>query len=1076
MNLLVLSFVVILLPMTSNQYVHYVKPSKYLSPSCPGQPCLTLDQYTQQTATYFTTGSTFLFLPGNHTLQTTIELKDTSDVEFRGTEVQDSTNSIIYGNGNKISCSEVVNFTIVGLILTENLQVVNSTGIVISNSIFQDIAGALYIRNSNITVIKCHFEGNSGSAINIGITNLEIIDSTFINNEAQNGGAIYAENSTILVKHTSHRVTFGGNFAKINGGAMYLKETFLLFNGIAVLFEDNFSNGDGGGIFSVESSLTFMSSITEFYNNSAHFGDGGAISSDGEIILTRNTFFIKNTAGNGGAVFGLNIAMEFYDNITFSNNSAVRGGAMFLQDAKLYLFTPYVNLTTAYNIASEYGGAIYYEDTNQFFKCDAIEYTADYYLLKSEIVASTMEHFRFIQINVTETNANPIAIYSKYNSAGIDGSFLYGGLVDRCQFTTTNLNGVVEYTVDYLLLKSKSKMHVIQPNSTIDAISSHPQGLCLCENNVPMCGALLILEDIHRGQEFKVQLIALTQIGTDISTTVTARLRNNLRIKSNQTSQKLKRNCSSLSYNVYSSEDNGQFTLHPFGPCIEILKVPVYVIFLPCPPGFIKSYDECICENRLRKYTTNCTITEDILITRNDSSTFWVNSSYENGSYHGLILCETCPMEYCKTETIAISLDNPDIQCALNRSGVLCGACITNHSLMLGSSRCHVCPNTYLALLLPFAAAGIALVFFLSIFRLTVATGMINSVILYANIVQVNRHLFFPINTVNVLTVFIAWMNLDLGFETCFYDGMTAYQQTWLQFAFPIYIWILIALIIITSRYSVRVSKLIGHNPIAVLATLLLMSYTKILKIIIDVYSFAKLEYPGNKIVTVWLIDGNMPYLNSWHLLLTVVTSGILIFLFIPYTLLLLLGYKLYHFSSKKYMRWLNRLKPLLDSYHAPYKTHTRYWTGLLLLVRCALYIVFSLGDANTSLLTIIITFVFGLAFALLRGKIYATSYINIIECLVYSNITVLSGVILSSGLNSSSALVYSLNGMVFFIMLIIIAYHFYMHYIPESLWLKVKYICNLAKIPKKEVEPSPKETKEVSKSLIELREPLLDN
>ena len=156
-----------------------------------------------------------------------------------------------------------------------------------------------------------------------------------------------------------------------------------------------------------------------------------------------------------------------------------------------------------------------------------------------------------------------------------------------------------------------------------------------------------------------------------------------------------------------------------------------------------------------------------------------------------------------------------------------------------------LCPNTYLALLLPFAAAGIILVVFLSTLRLTVATGMINSVILYANIVQVNRHLFFP-NKVNVLTVFIAWMNLDLGFETCFYNGMTSYQQTWLQFAFPIYIWMLITLIIITSRYSVKVSKLIGHNPIAVLATLLLMSYTKILKIIIDVYSSAKLEYPHN--------------------------------------------------------------------------------------------------------------------------------------------------------------------------------------------------------------------------------------
>ena len=131
------------------------------------------------------------------------------------------------------------------------------------------------------------------------------------------------------------------------------------------------------------------------------------------------------------------------------------------------------------------------------------------------------------------------------------------------------------------------------------------------------------------------------------------------------------------------------------------------------------------------KYATTCTIDEDgiISILQNNGSRFWINGSYENGTLIiGLILCETCPVEYCKTETTAISISNPDIQCALNRSGVLCGACVINHSLMLGSSKCHVCPNTYLALLLPFAAAGIALVVFLSILRLTVATGMINTV------------------------------------------------------------------------------------------------------------------------------------------------------------------------------------------------------------------------------------------------------------------------------------------------------------------------------------------------------------
>jgi len=150
------------------------------------------------------------------------------------------------------------------------------------------------------------------------------------------------------------------------------------------------------------------------------------------------------------------------------------------------------------------------------------------------------------------------------------------------------------------------------------------------------------------------------------------------------------------------------------------------------------------------------------------------------------------------------------------------------------------------------------------------------------------------------------------------------------------------------------------------------MSYTKVLKIIIQVYSYGQLQYPNNRTVTVWQQDANVPYLRSKHLLLTVVTSLVLVFLFLPYTLLLLLGYRLYRFTGSKYLRWLNRLKPLLDSHYAPHQPRTRYWPGLLLLVRCALYIVFSttsLQKTRISLLAITMAF---MAIGFASGYIYS--------------------------------------------------------------------------------------------------------
>ena len=796
---------------TSALHERYVKPDNLSSlMSCPdGQPCLTLDQYTQQAATYFTKGSTFLFLPGNHTLQTTVNLTNISDLKFKRSAKQDST---IHGNRGKFLCIGVINLTIEGLILKATyLEVLESKDILISNSIFlgngtltEHNTNTLICINSSITVINCHFEENTrfnGGAISIRATNMDLINSTFIRNMAYEGGAIYAKSSNITVSGNLmyDSVIFSGNSAS-KGGAIYLSSTTAVFSEVVtVVFFQNNSTKFGGGIYSIKSYLTFQTSTTLFSGNFARSGGAIRIVYGKLQILSKNTIFTNNSANNvGGALYGLSTTTNFDGNITFSHNSAKRGGGMYFVGVSLKI-TSGMKLNTSFNNASTYGGAIYYEDTLTKYQCTAY---SRYYVPHC-----------FIQLNGTElTGGTSKAIHSYHNSAGKDGSFLYGGSLDRCQLESTS----TDYTNYWL------KSIQYQQDNNAHVIASRPYQLCSCGYNATVCGRRskeIITIETHRGQKFTLSLYAVAQGEVNVSTTVTARPGNTTRLELYQINQNLPKYCSNISYTLYSTEDHEELTLHPDESCSEYGKITVDVTFKPCPLGFDQQDDKCVCDKRLARYTTNCSIIdEDILITRNSDSTFWMGASFdENETYIGLILYNTCPVEYCKTETInislySISLYSREIQCAFNHIGVLCGACNNTTSLIFGSSKCRVCSNTYLALLLPFAAAGIALVVFLSILRLTVATGTINSVIIYANIIQVNRHLFFPINTVNVLTVFIAWMNLDLGFETCFYNGMTAYALTWLQFVFPIYIWILIILIIITSKYSVRVSKLQSYS------------------------------------------------------------------------------------------------------------------------------------------------------------------------------------------------------------------------------------------------------------------------
>lgn len=154
------------------------------------------------------------------------------------------------------------------------------------------------------------------------------------------------------------------------------------------------------------------------------------------------------------------------------------------------------------------------------------------------------------------------------------------------------------------------------------------------------------------------------------------------------------------------------------------------------------------------------------------------NVSSDKNSY---LLYPNYPYDYCRSpdEVVHINLSDPravDSQCAPNRFGLLCGVCQSGFSLSLGSSKCIKCPPYWPALFvvtfLGIIIAGFFLVGFILMFNLTVATGTLNGLIFYANIVAANRSVFIPFGTVNFHSVFINWMNLEFEFDIYLFDRM----------------------------------------------------------------------------------------------------------------------------------------------------------------------------------------------------------------------------------------------------------------------------------------------------------------
>ena len=100
-------------------------------------------------------------------------------------------------------------------------------------------------------------------------------------------------------------------------------------------------------------------------------------------------------------------------------------------------------------------------------------------------------------------------------------------------------------------------------------------------------------------------------------------------------------------------------------------------------------------------------------------------------------------------------------------------------------------------------------------------------------------------------TIFIAWLNLDLGIQTCFYryNRMDAYAKTWSDLVFPVYIWVIVGFLVYISSRSVIVTKLLGSSPVPVLATFFLLSYAKLLRTMIAALTLTVLHYPDKNVV-----------------------------------------------------------------------------------------------------------------------------------------------------------------------------------------------------------------------------------
>ena len=413
----------------------------------------------------------------------------------------------------------------------------------------------------------------------------------------------------------------------------------------------------------------------------------------------------------------------------------------------------------------------------------------------------------------------------------------------------------------------------------------------------------------------------------------------------------------------------------------------VNVTFLPCPVGFTLSSKACQCNNAIKSINgTQCSIDWMPHPIRRSGNN-WL--SY-NQQYNCTVAHKNCPFDNCNTSAVYLNLIHPDLQCTNGRSGTLCGECQTGLSLTLGSNKCESCNNKYLSIVVAFIVAGIALVVFLLGCNLTVSVGSINGLLFYANMIKLNESALFPNGvSIPVLSQFIAWLNLDLGIQTCFFNGLDGYWKTWLQFGYSL---TLIAAIIVCCKFSSKLSHLFGRNVVSVLSTLIVMAHSKLLLAKRNALMIAIIKC-GDKQWYVWSIDGNIDYFSSKHLPL---------FGFALFMMLIGLVYTLSIFCSQWMMRFCGRhcrsswdpfyrLKPFIDPYTGPYKDKYRYWTGLLLIERLLVATVFSYTTGTVPQLNSYVIMIIAFTTLFLSRGVYRSKKLNLLEYFYLFNLGLVS-------------------------------------------------------------------------------------
>ena len=974
-----------------------------------GAGCIAL-YYVQHNFTVTTNISNTIFYNNNGTYSATVGI-----AHFQSTVGETNFNNCTFKDNNRISLE------------TNEMKLYGSQqrgGVVLLYSIVRVKPGlfpVLVQRNPIVlrilTISNCSFikmGGNRGAAVFIGKNSADyltivvrIFQCNFIENQADSGSAIFAKVNQFLVSGSSGGIQI--NFTDVIAINNTLSPDGTLEHSSGTLIT---------GVFSFQNCRTFI--------HCEHF--------------------CSFTGNQPSVIYGDNSGIVLSGTAVFHNNTARFGGAVHLSDSFMFVYTR-SNFSFQNNFAYSSGGAIYGEFAN------TNEQSEDYCPIEFVGDQEIFDIAHINQLNVTITFQKNFAVSrSSLQSISSDVFYICSWYPDTItQIKLGRETPVVNGTRDSVY------HHVftfIPDNTTDDQLWILADLPCLCNNdntyNTSDCltkRSFVLNKVIIPGRSFNLSIVALDVVGsvgfsdklfgdvyhTDISD-------GQILLDDDQYVRPfsvVKKACTTVDFTVFfrhnSSLENGTLELS----LLQQFTVKIFFKFSDrCPTGFTlvdvaNSMFGCVCDkffNQRVHESFECSVVTGN-ITRHHRQA-WLSTIDGDLQYTGV-----CSPTYCHDKLITFVLSEEDVLCTNHHSGRVCGGCEGGFSRVFGSDTCKKCDNAWLATIVLYVILGIVLVLILFALKITVTFGIINGLVFFCNVMSINEQLFFNTKRSNFsfLRVFISLINLDLGFEICFYDGMTQLAKSGLQFVFPVYLWLLMIVIIFAHK---RIS--IPAHTVQVFATLFLLSYAKVLHAVVDVLTYTDISSSNQGSIFAWRPDPTVSYLTDGHVALFIIALLFLIFFVVPFALVLTF--------PNRFMRYrqMNYFYPLVDCFAAPFKDNYRYWFG----TRAVLLIYLALTEAvlfsNDQALLLSNIFVVGFfAFAQAFILPFKTLLSNVFDLLFMGIFLILciATHILYQDDDDVNSTVKILGYFSFMLFCFIVIYHVYDYRIKDtSTGLKIRY------------------------------------